>query len=82
MTVQVQPTSKFATVNGLSLLLLGGCRLSSEHRKEQRTRCRESSQMPLHLRAPPLASANSSGPFLVEILDEARGRTVLSQAHC
>src|SRR5260370_42037432 len=30
-----------------------------------------------------LASASSSGPFLVGILDEARGRTLLPpQAHC
>ena len=31
---------------------------------------------------PPLASASSSGLFLVGILDEARGRTLLPQAHC
>jgi hypothetical protein len=31
---------------------------------------------------PSLASASSSGPFLVGILDEARGRTLRPQAHC
>ena len=30
----------------------------------------------------PWLSAGSSGPSLVGILDEARGRTLLSQAHC
>src|SRR5205085_764349 len=35
-------------------LLLGECRLSGEHCKEQRARRRESSQIPLHLRVPPL----------------------------
>src|SRR5260370_21076100 len=40
-------------------LLLGACRLGGEHRNEQRARRRESSQIPLHLRVPPLAFAGS-----------------------
>jgi hypothetical protein len=40
-------------------LLLGECRLSDEHRKEQRARCRESSQTSDHFHVPPSAFAGS-----------------------